>query len=125
MSDNSCTGKGLWHKLHADDLVLVTTHHHHHHHLESLLAALAEVSARYNLKINPKKSAIFAVKNHDKLTKREFDLRDIPIVSEYCYLGVTIDNRGSIAPHVDRVKRRSAYLRSQMRYYARHLSFEN
>ncbi len=53
-----CTDKELWYKLYADDLVLVTPAEH----LESLLTALHDVSQRFNLTINAKKSAIFAIK---------------------------------------------------------------
>ena len=50
-----CSDKNLWYKLYADDLVLMTTHNH----LESLLSTLHEVSGRFNLRVNPKKSAVF------------------------------------------------------------------
>ena len=95
----SCTDDNLWYKLYADDLVLVTSYHH----LNSLLTALTQVSTRYNLKINAKKSAVFCVKNHSKLTSAH-DLQAIPIVREYCYLGVNVDDSGSLAPHLDKVK---------------------
>lgn len=94
-----CNDKQLWYKLYADDLVLVTTYRH----LESLLTSLYTVSARYNRKVNAKKSAIFTVKKHDKLTTK-MNLHGIPVVTEYCYLGVTVDNSGSIQPHLDRIK---------------------
>ena len=53
------------------------------------------------------------------------ELRGIPITSEYCYLGVTIDHSGSIAPQIDRIQQRSNYLRANMRYYVKDLSFYN
>jgi hypothetical protein len=77
------------------------------------------------LTVNAKKSAVFAVKRHDKLRGAKIDLKGIPIVTEYCYLGVTVDNCGGLQQHLDRVRQRSSYLRSQMRYYACQLSFEN
>jgi len=49
----------------------------------------------------------------------------VPIVDEYCYLGVQIDHSGSLAPQLDRIKKRSNYLRANMRYYTKDLSFEN
>ncbi len=55
-----CRDDNLWYKLYADDLVLVTPTHH----LESLLESLYSVSKRFNLTINAKKSAIFAIKGH-------------------------------------------------------------
>jgi hypothetical protein len=53
---------------------------------------------RYNLTINTKKSAVFAIKEHTKLDK--LDLRGIPIVQNYCYLGATIDHSGNIDEHL-------------------------
>ena len=53
------------------------------------------------------------------------DLKGIPVVTEYCYLGVVINNSGSIAPQIYSIKRRSNYLRANMRYYTKDLSFEN
>ena len=96
---NNCTDKKLWYKLYADDLVLITSYQH----LDSLLTTLFEVSTKYNLKVNAKKSALFLIKNHDKLAT-DIDLHEIPIVSDYCYLGVTVNDSGSIQPHLDRVK---------------------
>ena len=58
-----CADKQLWYKLYADDLVLITAHEH----LKDVLTILREVSIEYNLKINPKKSGIFAAKGHLKL----------------------------------------------------------
>ena len=48
----------FWHKLYADDLVVCVNHNH----LETLLETLHNVSHNYDLKINPKKCAIFDVK---------------------------------------------------------------
>jgi hypothetical protein len=53
------------------------------------------------------------------------DLKGIPVVTEYCYLGVVIKNWGSVAPQIDSIKRRSNYLRAKMWYYTKDLSFEN
>ena len=53
------------------------------------------------------------------------NLLGIPVATEYCYLGVLVDNTGSIAPQLDRIQNRSNYLRANMRYYIKDLSFEN
>jgi hypothetical protein len=74
--------------------------------------------------MNAKKSAVFAVKGHSKLTN-DHNLCGIQVVTEYCYLGVTVNDSGSIAPHLNKVSQRSSYLRSHLRYHACHLSFEN
>ena len=95
-----------------------------HIHLEALLATLYEVSQDFELRINPKKCAIFAVRDHSRITA-QMNLQGIPVATEYCYLGVTIDNTGSINPQLDRMQQRSNYLRANMRYYVKDLSFEN
>jgi hypothetical protein len=59
-------------------------------HLEEFLATLHEVSHGYELIMNLKKCRIFSVKKHFKITS-EMDLRRIPVMSEYCYIGVTLD----------------------------------
>jgi len=110
----------FWHKLYADDLVITVNHQH----LVAFLTTLHEVSCEYDLRVNPKKCAVFAIKNHCKLSE-DMDLKGIPVVTEYCYLGVVINNSGSIAPQIASIKRRSNYLRANMRYYTKDLSFEN
>ncbi len=54
---------GFWYKLYADDLVLSV----HYEHLETLMANLHQVSDDHELIINPKKCAVFAVRNHNKI----------------------------------------------------------
>ncbi len=103
----------LWYRLYADDLVLIIPVQY----LERLLKTLVEVSEHYNLKLNPKKSAIMAIKGHAKIEGEEEKLHGIPIVDTYCYLGVNIDRYGSLEPHIDAVLKRSNYLRTHMRYY--------
>jgi hypothetical protein len=59
-----------------------------------------EISTEYELRINPTKCAIFAIRNHRKIDE-EMNLRGIPV---YCYLGVMIDHSGSIEPQLDKIK---------------------
>ncbi len=92
--------------------------------LETFLTTLHEVSTEYELRINPKKWAIFAIRNHRKIDGK-MNLRDIPVTNEYCYLGVTIDHSSSIEPQLEKIQKRSNYLRAHMRYYIKDLSFEN
>jgi len=82
------------------------------------------VSEEFDLRINPKKCSIFAVRGHNKIVD-EADLRGIPVATEYCYLGVMINHNGSIEPQLDKIQRRSKYLRANLGYYTQHLSFEN
>jgi hypothetical protein len=53
------------------------------------------------------------------------DLKGIPVVTKYYCQIVVINNSGSIAPQIASIKRRSNYLRANMRYYTKDLSFEN
>ena len=116
-----CTDLNLWYELYADDLVVCVNHKH----LEQLLARLQETSTEYDLRINPKKCAIFAIKNHKKIDEKKTKLHGIPVATEYCYLGITLNHSGSLEPHLDRIKQRSNYLRANMRYYTHDLSFQN
>ncbi len=85
-----------------------------HSHLEELLTIL--YSEELDLRVNPQKCAIFAVHGHEKINS-EVDLPGIPITTEYCYLGVTIDHSGSINPQLDRILQKFKYLKANMRYY--------
>lgn len=110
----------FWYKLYADDLVLCV----HYKHLEVLLVNLHRVSVDHDLLINPKKCAVFAVRNHAKISP-DANLQGIPVATEYCYLGVTINDSGSIEPQLQRIQQRSKYLRANLGYYTQHLSLEN
>ena len=60
---------------------------------------LKQTSSEFGLIINNKKSAILAIKRHQKLgISREID--GIPVKAEYRYLGIEIDDLGSIDPHL-------------------------
>jgi hypothetical protein len=74
--------------------------------------------------VNLKKCAVFAIKNHCKLSE-DMDLKGIPIVTKYRYQLVVINNSGNILPQIDSIKRRSNYLRANMQYYTKDLSFDN
>jgi hypothetical protein len=110
----------IWYKLYADDLVLIVSHTA----LSDVLQKLRQAAADYGLIVNESKSAIFAVKGHGKLCEEQ-SIDGIPIIDEYCYLGVHIDDRGTIGRHLLKLRQRSAYLRHNLRHYARHLLFRN
>ena len=63
--------------------------------------------------MNPKKSAILAIKNHkhyeSKITNKE-ELLGIEIQEKYSYLGVIINNRGEINLKEQKVNNRIQYL---------------
>jgi hypothetical protein len=106
--------------VYADDLVACVNHQH----LEQFIKTLYRLSDEYVLFINSKKFAIFAVRNHCQI-EEDAELRGIPILTEYCYLGVTIDHVGSIEPHLERMQKRSNYMLENMHYHLKDLSFFN
>ena len=63
--------------------------------------------------MNPKKSAILAIKNHthyeSNITNQE-ELLGIEIQEKYSYLGVIINNRGEINLKEQKVNNRIQYL---------------
>jgi hypothetical protein len=79
---------------------------------------------RYDLHVNPKKYALFAIKNHCKISE-DTDLNGIPVVSVYCYQIVVMNKSRSIAPQIYSIKRRSNSLPTNMLYYTKDVSFEN
>jgi hypothetical protein len=81
----------LWYKFYANDLVLCVNHTH----LQALLAALYTVSDEFDLRINPKKNAIFLVRGHSKIIE-ETNLKGILITTEYLYFGIRLDHSGKI-----------------------------
>lgn len=69
----------IWYKLYADDLVLMVEHIN----VSDIISKLIEVSNEFELMINPKKSGVFLVKDHDKTDTtfiKEGKIKDIPIV---------------------------------------------
>ncbi len=70
-------------------------------HITTILGELNELCAQYNLKINSKKSGIFCNRNHKQLDNiLQTNLLNIPILKTYNYLGINIDNFGTINPHL-------------------------
>ncbi len=124
-----CAGFHIWYKLYAEDVIITVSHQHPEH----FLAVLYDVSDDFDLIINPKYN-IFSVKKHRKIDET-MDLKGILVVQEYTYLGITMDDSGSLWqplaasgsfwPQLDKIKKRSNYLRSNMRYYNHNLSFDN
>jgi hypothetical protein len=108
-----CQNFTFWYKVYADDLVIIVKHSR----LWTLIKTLYDVSEEFSLRINAKKCAIFAVHGHNKIAQ-DADLQGIPVTSEYTYLGIAIDESGSIAPQLKRLLQRSKYLKAHLRYYA-------
>jgi hypothetical protein len=89
----------VWYKVYADDLVLVTSHAY----LRRVLQQLRRTATDYGLVLNESKSGVFAVKRHRALGSAR-EVEGFPVVGEYRYLGVLIDDRGSIEPHLRRLR---------------------
>ena len=53
----------FWYKVYADDLVIMVNYTK----VEEVLTNLFDVSREFDLKVNPKKSAILLVHGHEKL----------------------------------------------------------
>jgi hypothetical protein len=88
-----CKEFTFWHKLYADDLVVSVKYSH----LEKFLTILHEVSKEFDLRVNPKRCAIFAIRGHRKISE-DMNLHGIPRRTEYCYLGVILEHSVSINP---------------------------
>jgi hypothetical protein len=63
--------------------------------------------------MNPKKCAVFTIKNYSKLSE-DMDFKGIPVFTEYCCQIVIINHSGSIAPQINSIKLRSNYMRANM-----------
>lgn len=82
-----------------------------YNHVKTVIDQMFKIFADNNLTINPKKSAIFSIRGHKMLQKyNSNDLKNIEIMKQYKYLGITIDNYGTINPHLEKIKQRSNYL---------------
>lgn len=79
-----------WYKLYADDLVFICSRFV----LGRLIRNFKKITKKYGLILNPKKSGIFLLK---KRNYTEDEIEGIPLVKEYKYLGVWVDNRGRIS----------------------------
>lgn len=62
------------------------------------------------------------IKQHKDIIE---EIEGIKILKEYNYLGVRIDNYGNLNPQLAIIKKRSNYLRANMRFYTHNLSYEN
>ncbi len=83
-------GFKISYKLYADDVIITVPHQHLEHSFE----ILHNVSDDFDLIIDPKYD-IFDVKKQHKMDET-MDLKGIPVVQEYTYLGVTMEGYGSL-----------------------------
>lgn len=86
----------------ADDLLFIIREDQ----VEETISKLKEVSQRFRLILNCKKSGLLRVKN----TYRAGEVLGIPFVDKYSYLGVTLDNGGSLKTHRKVIKSRVAMI---------------
>ncbi len=113
-------GTSLWYLLYADDLVFICDHSDVQH----TIVELRRTSLDFGLRLNEAKSGVFAVGGHEKLGLVGA-VEGIPVLNQYRYLGVLVDDRGTIHPHLTALKARSRYLCGVTWSFARELSFAN
>ncbi len=89
----------LWYKVYADDLVFITNHSN----LRGVLKQMRRTANDFGLILNEKKSGILAVQRHRKLGEVQ-EIDGFPVIDEYCYLGVRIDDRGAIDLHLTKLR---------------------
>ena len=53
------------------------------------------------------------------------ELFKIPIQTEYKYLGIKINNQGSILPHLQVIIKRAQYIIDIMKFYTHSMQFHN
>jgi len=91
--------------------------------LKRLISTLKLITSEFGLIINPKKSGILPIKNC--LDGKTEPIDDFPILKEYCYLGVNINGKGSLAPYLNRIRMRATYLQKNFSIIKKHISFKN
>lgn len=79
---------------------------------------------QFKLKLNSNKSRVLCIKGWEPCFTEEA-IMNIPIITEYKFLGVILNNRGSIAQHIDLINKKSNYLHSTLGKYAYKLNLNN
>ena len=77
--------------------------------LEETIQNLKNAAKEFNLIINYKKSGIFLCKQKNKNELKEVE--GIPVVQEYKYLGILINNKGKLNNHIRELQLRAVYLK--------------
>ena len=106
------------HYLYADDLLL----HTNKKNLLQVIANLKSLSIEYNLIINYKKSGIFFCKQR-KINIETYE--NFPVIKEYKYLGILINNKGNLKNHLKDLKLRTIYLKNSIMKIKENLSLRN
>ena len=97
IGDKNMPGCLLW----MDDVVLI---HHDKHIMQNMIDTTNEIANRYRIQFGQEKSKIMIVgkdKDDDK-----FKLGQMPLqkIDHYKYLGVTLNNKGTLSDHLKQVK---------------------
>lgn len=103
--------------LYADDAAFVVKHWCVEHFLEKLKLVSDEMS----LSINQNKSGIMRIKTKCNVK----DIAGYPILEEYLYLGIKINNYGKIDCHLAMIKKRVNYLQTKLGFVGSGLGFAN
>ena len=98
----------FFYRLYADDLVVVLKEKV----VDEFLLKFKLVSLEYQLILNCKKCAALAIGNPKK-TIEEAKLHGIPLAKSYKFLGVVVNNKGSIQDNLVTIKRKINHVRVQ------------
>lgn len=120
----------IFKKIYADDLVIIVAELHLNHFIETAVASFT----KYGLIFNQKKSQIFELRKKSKkstqistpvLPVQKLRTQNLDTVEEYNYLGIRLNFKGDMQPHLRFLRSRCAYLEGSIRFYAKDLSFKN
>ena len=97
--------------FYADDLAIICTNNQ----VERVVNTVEESAASLSLIINRKKSGILPIQNSRcRFTDLKGEIKQIPIVKEYRYLGVDIDQKLEIEAYMNRIKRKVDFIYSRI-----------
>jgi hypothetical protein len=117
--------ENIFKKIYADDLVVVVKEAH----LEQYISAAKDSFSRFGLIFNNKKSQILQLRKKCAPSKtgpkKPSKSHSLELVREYNYLGIRIDFKASMKPHLLFLRSRCAYLENSIRFYAQKLCFKN
>lgn len=88
-----------------------------HRDIPRLLSIIDEAFVKFNLVLNPKKSLIVNIRGHERRWSPDKTL-GIQYGTEYRFLGVTINNTGSISKHYASLFKKTNIIKANIKYLA-------
>jgi len=85
--------------------------------IKEVIVVLEDVFSSFNLILNKNKSKVFLLK--EKQVGQLHEIGGLEEVKIFNYLGIRIDNKGSLEPHYSYLKDRCEYLIKNLRFYAK------